>query len=363
MTATFDQVFSLICQFARRLWSDPSLASRHPPLFIWGAPGVGKSAAPRQAAAHLAAAFIDIRLSQYEPADLRGLPFPDEKAGLTTWLPSSELPWEPASRGILMLDELNSADRSVQAAAYQLVLERSVGQRRLPDGWLIVAAGNRCEDHAISYPISSALANRFCHVELEPDVEQWCAWAESQGLSPEVVAFLRFCPERFFSMEGDLQRGWPSPRSWERVAHALGHQEGQDRTTLELQIEGLVGQAAAVEFAAFRDCIRLLPDPVSLLRGELKWQLPSRADQRHALCAGLAWHLWRATGSELQVRLDNFLAISLQLPADFATMMFHDALRSAPRDASGSHAKRLFAHPSYSTFAEKLQVDLAEALT
>ena len=359
MHATFHQVFTLICQSARRLWADPGQACRLPPPHIWGPPGIGKSSAPRQAARHLGVRFIDVRLSQYEPTDLRGLPVPD--AGMTTWLPSSELPWDPDSRGILMLDELTSADRSVQAAAYQLVLDRSVGQRRLPDGWLIVAASNRCEDQAISYPMSSALANRFCHIELEPDLDQWCAWALSQGLSADVVAFLRFRPDCFFSMEGDLQRGWPSPRSWERVAHALAFQEESDRSTLELQIEGLVGQAAAVEFAGFRQGLHKLPDPVSLLLGQAKFRLPARADQRYALCAGLAWHLWRAPG-DVQVRLDNFLEIGLRLPSDFATMMMKDAVRHAHGDADGSLAQRLFAHPRYSAWVERHHEDLVEAM-
>lgn len=359
MQATFEQAFRLTCRTAQRQWACPHHSIQIAPLHFWGPPGIGKSSVPAQAAQHLGVEFIDIRLSQYEPTDLRGLPVP--VGDLTRWLPSSELPWDPATRGILMLDELTSADRSVQAAAYQLVLDRKVGQRHLSDGWIIVAASNRCEDQAIAYPMSSALANRFCHVELAPDLDEWIKWATLQGLSLEVIAFLRFRPERFFSMEGDVQRGWPSPRSWERVARSMATLEGGDMDTLELEIEGLVGQATAVEFAAFRKSLYKLPNPVDLLLGKAKFRLPARADQKYALCTGLAWHLWRVP-CDLHEVLGRFLEIGLKLPPDFAMMTMTDAIRQAPADRGTTLAHKLFAHPRYRAWANCHQAPLAEAL-
>ncbi|HBF91048.1 MAG TPA: hypothetical protein DDX09_07755, partial [Hyphomonas atlantica] len=120
--------------------------------------------------------FIDIRLSQREPVDLRGLPVPDGDS--VNWLISGEWPGDPESRGIILFDEITAADRSLQVAAYELILDRRLGNLySLPDGWLVVAAGNRAEDRAVAQTFSSALANRFCHLDVEADLDSWCQWA------------------------------------------------------------------------------------------------------------------------------------------------------------------------------------------
>jgi hypothetical protein len=350
MQANPQELIQMIHHQARLLWADPANALHVAPIFAHGGPGTGKSAAFRQAARELDVPFLDIRLSQYEPTDLRGLPVPE--AGFTKWLPSAELPWEAGTRGIALLDELTSAERSVQAAAYQLVLDRQIGQMRISDGWLICAAGNRSADRAIYHPLPSALANRFCHVNVEPDLQQWSAWARAAGLAPAVIAFLRFKPELFFNMEGDLEHGWPSPRSWERVARALASGAGLDPRVLELQIEGLIGEAVAAEFAAFRANMKELPDAVELLLGRAPLRIPARADQRHAMCSALAYHLWRAPGA-LEVRIDNFLRIGMKLGSDFATLTMLDAMQNVPEDEDGRKSKALFGHPLYKAWIRR----------
>jgi hypothetical protein len=252
----------------------------------------------------------------------------------------------------VLLDELTSADRSVQAAAYQLVLDRQVGQMRIPDGWLICAAGNRSEDRAICQPLSSALANRFCHVEIEPDLAQWCAWARAADVAPAVLAFLRYKPELFFSMQGNLERGWPSPRGWARVGFVLRHGVNLDQRMIELQIEGLVGEAAAAEFAAFRANMNELPDAIDMLLGRVPLRIPPRADQRHALCSSLAYHLWRAPG-DLEVRIANFLRIGTKLSSDFANLVMIDATQDVPGDHDGRLTAALFSHPLYESWLRR----------
>jgi len=353
-----EQLKTIVRHQALRLWAEPALARHIAPVFAHGAPGLGKSTAIEELCTELQCAFFDVRLSQYEPTDIRGLPVPQD--GLTSWLPSSELPLQPGQRAILLFDELTSADRSVQAAVYQIVLDRKVGNRPLPDGVFVCAAGNRSGDRAIHQPLSSALANRFLHVEVEPDFEQWSKWWQSRGMSPEVLAFLRYRPERFFSMEGDLQRGWPSPRSWERVSHTLANGAGLPEPVLAIMIEGLVGEAAAVEFAAFRQEWRELPDAVDLLLGKTAFRLPARADLRYALSSALAWHLWRAPG-DLQVRIGNFLRIGMKLGSDFASMAMMDATRSVPGGPGGDMLKALFSHPRYADWVERHGTVLAEA--
>jgi MoxR-like ATPase len=344
MNANPEQLIEIVCYQARQLWKDPGAARHIAPVFAHGAPGIGKSSAFAEAARRLGVGFRDLSLVQHEPTDLRGLPVPD--GGLTTWLPSTELPWDSEVPSILLLDELTSAERSVQAAAYQLVLDRRVGDKPISSRCLICAAGNRGEDRAITYTLSSALANRFLHVELVANVEQWIPWARTAGLPPEVIGFLRFRPERFFSMEGNLERGWPSPRTWEHAGRLLLRGDELSQAARELMLEGLLGGATAAEFAAFRSHLADLPDAVEMLQGRAALRVPRRADQRYALCAAMAWHLWRAP-DELEVRVENFLRFGLKLGSDFATLAMVDATRGVPGDGGSKMARALFAHPLY----------------
>ena len=136
--ATPDQASTLLGHQLTLMQQDPSLAELLPPVMLWGPPGVGKSSIVRELAAREGIGFIDIRLSQREPVDLRGLPVPDRERGVVDWLLAGEWPRDPDSRGILLFDELTAADRSLQVAAYELILDRRLGDLyRLPPGWLV----------------------------------------------------------------------------------------------------------------------------------------------------------------------------------------------------------------------------------
>jgi len=160
----------------------PEIFGKLPPLMVWGGPGLGKSTILRNIAEEKGIGFIDIRLAQREPVDIRGLPVPNEDS--VSWLISADWPRDPKSRGILLFDELTTADRSMQVAAYEIILDRRLGDLyHLPDGWYIIAAGNREEDMAVSMTMSSALANRFMHVELCESPPEWVRWGFVRGLS------------------------------------------------------------------------------------------------------------------------------------------------------------------------------------
>ena len=117
------------------------------PVFLWGPPGVGKSELVNQIATDLEGVMIDFRLAIRQPTDIMGIPFYNKDTGTMDWAPPIDLPSEAFAKQypivVLFLDELNAAAPAVQAAAYQLVLDRRVGQYRLPDNVVIVAAGNR----------------------------------------------------------------------------------------------------------------------------------------------------------------------------------------------------------------------------
>jgi MoxR-like ATPase len=176
---------SLICATLNRL------IKIRQPVFIWGAPGVGKSQIVAQVAAGQQLPLVDIRAVLLDPVDLRGLPHIDSE-GRAHWSPPDFLPQNGS--GVLFLDELNAAPPLVQAACYQLVLDRRIGEYRLPEGWSIIAAGNRETDRAVTHRMPSALANRFVHLSFDPDLGDWLVWAAAHDVSPEVVAFLRYRP-------------------------------------------------------------------------------------------------------------------------------------------------------------------------
>lgn len=360
MYATPDNAQTLLTHQLRQLHEHPELAAELPPIMLWGAPGVGKSSLVREAAEREGIGFIDIRLAQREPVDLRGLPVPDRERGVVDWLLAGEWPRDPGSRGIILFDELTAADRSLQVAAYELILDRRLGDLyRLPPGWLVVGAGNRQADRAVAQTFSSALANRFCHLELAPDLDSWTRWARGQGLHPDVIAFLRFRPECFFDMEGAVEQGWPSPRSWARVAQSLTYGSQLPDEVQALAVHGLVGEGAGTEFLAFREWSRKLPDIPAMLADQAPIVIPERADQRYAFCAGLAHTLWKgqddsaAAAAPMQRRLARFFAISRELTADFATLCLLDALQGADEAATQRRTLALLSHPDFTAWSEQ----------
>jgi len=323
---------------------DQQLAGNNPtPAMIWGAPGIGKSDIIRQVAKQRELEVVDIRLAQREPIDMRGLPVPDHERKTVEWYISGEWPRDNASKGIIFFDEITAADRMNQAAAYELILDRKLGALySIPPGWYICAAGNRICDHAVATPMSSALANRFLHFNLEPDVESWCNWAGNQGLAPSIPAFLRFRPEMLHAMpeNEECQQGWPSPRTWERVSYVIGAFPQEAHRDL---IIGLVGEAAATEFMAFLNSTHLFePDVRAALEGLKSLQIPKKNDQLYA---------WCASASEIMVKeqksfgklLDGFMRLLGQLPADYRQM----ALQSLRGALLPSNLRTLQTHKAY----------------
>lgn len=251
---------------------------------IWGVPGIGKSSIVGQVAREGDLEFADVRLSQLAPTDLRGLPVAE--GGISRWFPPEFLP--RAGRGILFLDELNVAPPAMQGVAQQLILDRRIGSYTVPAGWYVWAAGNRKEDRAAVFDMPAPLANRFLHLQVEPDFESFKAYAIAAGLAEQVLAFLSFRPTLLHVLDPH-QPAWPSPRSWAMAAQLLA---------AGLDIAPAVGTAAAAEFYAYLSLYDSLPDLEAILggRGE-DIPFPAEPSARYATTIGLAARTVDAEGA------------------------------------------------------------------
>lgn len=237
------------------------------PLMVWGAVGIGKSETIRQVASDIAKSFelevsenaneegkfgfLDVRISQLEPSDLRGLPIQDTETATTKWLFPNWLPKNKDSKGILFFDELNLSPPSIQAVAYQLILDRRIGDYVLPDGWVIISAGNRSEDKCHVFEMSSALCNRFIHTELNvPSVEEWTNWASTNDIDGRVIAFLNFKQNSLYMADSKLkQKSFPTPRSWTFCSRLIkGRKYNKD---VERLVSSAVGDGTSKEFIGF----------------------------------------------------------------------------------------------------------------
>ena len=319
----------------------------HTPVMLWGPPGVGKSQMVTQVAKKNKVEVIDIRLSQMEPSDLRGIPFRDKDT--VEWAIPAMLPDEKrhGSKGILFLDEITSAAPSVSAAAYQLILDRSLGQYRVPDGWAIFAAGNRQGDRGVTYSMPAPLANRFSHFEVDINLDDWVAWAYSNQVDEKIIAFLRFRPDLLFDFDpAHNPVAFPSPRSWEFAHRALKKFSGRpDLLTGALQ--ACVGPAAGVELNAFISNLDQMPDLEAIVRGD-DIAAPKEIDLQYAIASALVGHAIRAkqTGNAEHVH-GNILNYAGRFPQrEMGVMMVSDMHRAIGED--------LFSLPEFTAWAEKI---------
>lgn len=289
------------------------------PVFLWGPPGVGKSQLVAQVAKERGLDIKDIRAVLLDPVDLRGLPRISEE-GTALWCPPSFLPRVniDAEQGIVFLDELNAAPPLVQAACYQLILDRRIGEYQLPDGWSIIAAGNREKDKAVTHRMPSALANRMVHLEVDVNLDDWLLWAQGANIRPEVCAFLRFRPKLLHDFDPlASSRTFASPRSWEFVSRIL---DAKPAEQVEYDLyQGTVGHVGAAEFMGFLQVWRELPTVDDILSQPKTTAIPDEPAALYALCEALA----------LQADSTSFEGIveyAERLPSEFSVLLMRDAV-------------------------------------
>jgi MoxR-like ATPase len=289
------------------------------PVFVWGSPGIGKSSIIKQIAEQKGLEFVDLRLSLLDPTDLKGIPFFDQENNEAVWASPNFLPSKPESKGILFLDEINTAPPSVQASAYQLVLDRKVGDYELPKGWSIVAAGNNESDRGVVYRMPPPLANRFVHLSMEVSFQDWKGWAYSNGIDSSIIAFLQYDESKLFDFDPSKnQKSFPTPRSWEYVDKIL--KSGMDESLLYDIVSGAVGTESSTAFMSFRKVMNRLPDIEKLLKNE-DIEVEHDSQVLFALIAGVISNIRQKSSKE---KIDNALKFSLTLPKEFSVMLVKD---------------------------------------
>ena len=241
-----------------------------------------------------------------------------------------------AGKGILFLDELTSAPQMTQAGCYQLVLDRKLGEYVLPDGWVVIAAGNPASERGVHFSMPRPLRNRFVHLELEADLNDWCKWAVGAGVRPEIIAFLRFKPDLLHTADATSDaNAWPTPRSWEMASNVLRGIANRQKTTFlsgasefEAQLlDGTVGPAAAAELIAFLRLFRQLPSIDEILLNPETAPLPAETSAQIAIATALG-----------RAMTDNSVARGLKyldrMPTEMRVMAMRDA---AARDTAITH--------------------------
>lgn len=296
------------------------------PVFLWGPPGIGKSEVVEGIANELDGLMIDLRMAQMEPTDLRGIPYYNKDNGRMDWAQPVDLPDEELASKypvvVLFLDEMNSAPPAVQAAGYQLILNRRVGKYRLPDNVVIIAAGNRDSDKGVTYRMPMPLANRFVHIEMRVDHASWQTWAVSNNIHTDVVGYLSFAKNDLYDFDNkSSSRAFATPRSWTFVSQLLADEANIENDTLFNLVAGSVGDGLATKFMAHRKVSSKLPNPSDILTGKVKELQVKEISAMYSLTTSLCYELRDAIENKVDMKkfhamADNFFGYMM---ANFET--------------------------------------------
>ena len=293
------------------------LITEQQPAFLWGAPGVGKSDVVRQVTEDMKIEMRDVRLSLLDPIDLKGFPVVNAVKKQMEWLPADFLPKK--GKGLLFLDEMNSAPQSVQAAAYQLILNRKIGDYELPAGWAVLAAGNRASDRSVVHAQPAALANRFVHLDFDVSVDDWNFWAMENKMHDDLRAFIQFRPNLLHSFDAASNpRAFPSPRSWAFVNKT--YKKNLPSAEEFEVIKGTVGEGASAEFTAFVKLIKDLPKVDAVLVDPEGTKLPQQPAGMYAMATAL-------DGKATPGNLERIMKYMTRMSVEFQVVFMRSAIR------------------------------------
>lgn len=316
------------------------------PIMAWGAPGIGKSQGIAQIAKNVAANlnkklnFVDFRLSMKSLVDVGGIPYADKETQTTRWLRPEVFNLDPSEDVInfFVMEELPTAPASVQTAALQILLEKQIGEHKLPANCLIMAAGNRSEDRGSYNRFGFALCDRLLHLEIVADFESWKNWAYQNGIDERILAFLSFRPTSFCSYDSTADTvAFSTPRSWAKASNLLKSfgKTPVDSAFVRTGIAACVGQAMAIEFVNYCKCYQSLPNIDHIMEGKQVALPLDKPDVVYAVCAALSSRIVTSIREENQTiavnKLNHVLNFSLNFKKanipECAVMLLRDILR------------------------------------
>lgn len=315
--------------YASSYYSD--VLSMIPSVALWGPMGVGKSTAVRTVANRLSkqigvpVTVTDIRLLNFSPVDLRGIPSADAQKEFTVWLKPKIFDLSGNGVHILFLDEISAAPQSLQAAAYQIALDKRIGEHELPKNCIVICAGNRTTDRSVAFRMPKALANRLLHFEVSSDFDSWYMWAVENNMDERVIGYLAFDNSRLNVEAGVEELAFPTPRSWEFVSRLL---KTIGRTPEELHelISGCIGVSNAGEFENWCRVYRTLPAAEEILSGKCTAQVKG-IDVMYALISSLLTCISQRSGTISGRELENVCNYISRFPADFSSLFFRGLLK------------------------------------
>lgn len=302
-----------------------------PTPFLWSAPGVGKSEGVIQLAEKIETVTKKkvnvsvIHLLLFSPVDLRGVPVADEHHIFTDWLKPRIFDIDSSNDviNILFLDELSAAPQSVQAAAYQLTLDRRIGEHELPDNCIVIAAGNRTTDKSVAYQMPKALCNRLMHFCIKSDLMSWKTWAIENGLDARIIGFLGYDASRLYVDPSPSDLAYPTPRSWSFVDRVIRASADSDISSCHELISACVGLDTALAFEQWCSIYNNLPSIEEILDGRCR-EYPHKPDELYALISGLSYVIVDKGDKLLSGELENVCAYASRFPVDFAMSFFSD---------------------------------------
>ena len=299
------------------------------PIMVWGAPGVGKSESVYNIARELEqklvkkVAVLDVRLSLFNPVDLRGIPSANADKTAAVWLKPEIFNFDDSDEviNILFLDELSTCSAAVQACAYQITLDRKIGEHKLPDNVLVIAAGNRKEDKSVSIQMPKALANRMMHFDVESDLKSWKEWALRNDIDYRVIGFLEYKPNYLEVGVNSNDLAYPTPRSWARVSEIIKTLGMSDNSNI--LISATIGMGVASEFLQFCKCADRLPNVDKIFEGEYD-EVPTDMDIKYSLVTSMT-HKFKEY-IENGKKVNNAIKYAMKLPLDFSLILHQNVV-------------------------------------
>ncbi len=328
-TVTVNDIIRILTKLYVAIINSGKALKDVPTPFLWGPAGIGKSQAVAQLAKKIGeetnkkVILTDLSLLITTPLDLNGVPVADAERKFTNWLKPKIFDMNNSEEyiNILFLDELSAAPPTVQAAAYQICLDRKVGEHSFPKNCIVIAAGNRTTDQSVSFKMPKALCNKLMHFDLSTDYDSWSEWAKNKGLDENIINYLDFDNGKL-CIEPDINdRAYPTPRSW-NFANTMIKALGNDSEDLQTLIGACVGVDTATEFRKWKEIKNDMPNVNDVINGVCRVYPGNGA--LHTFISSLLANITARKNVISVQELENACAYIEYFPLDFAMLFYKD---------------------------------------